>query len=204
MVNNKTVDVLYNIRLGLALAAYGEVSKKSEWAAMGRSFVLSALNFAADNGTLRSILNYTENLEPENTESSGNLKSFFAPRSSSEIITTSTIYKMLRFSDFYPHAVGAASVYPGIWLWTISPAIAATYEQNVLDIAVSFPIGQAHYMLINGVGPFSKIQMRGIDYRSDPQFERYASPGWAYSASERTLLLKLVHRSQLEHIKIFF
>ncbi|GMO38583.1 MAG: hypothetical protein Ta2F_14940 [Termitinemataceae bacterium] len=205
MVQDKTVDVLYNLRLGIAVAAYGEASKKSEWAAIGRSLVLSALSFAADNGTLRSIFDYTEIQNPENTGLNAQQSSFsFVPRTNSDTITTATIYKILRFSDYYPHAVGAGSVYNGVWIWTISPVVAASYQQNVLDIAVSFPVDQAHYLLINGVGPFSKIQMRDTDYRSDPQFERYASHGWAYSASERTLLLKLVHRNQLEHIKIFF
>jgi hypothetical protein len=86
----------------------------------------------------------------------------------------------------------------------MSPSIAASFENNVLDIGVSFPVNQTHYLLIPGIGAFSKIQLNNMDYRSDPQFETYNSPGWAYSASERTLLIKLVNKSQLEHIKIFF
>ena len=59
-------------------------------------------------------------------------------------------------------------------------------------------------MLISGLRSFSKIQMRDIDYRSDPQFENWNAPGWIYSPSEQTLLVKLVHRTPVEHIKIFF
>jgi hypothetical protein len=59
-------------------------------------------------------------------------------------------------------------------------------------------------MLIRGLRPFVKIQLYGIDYRTDPQFERYDSSGWSFSSSEQTLLLKLKHRSQVEHIRVFY
>ncbi|GMO40631.1 MAG: hypothetical protein Ta2B_20450 [Termitinemataceae bacterium] len=191
ITNNKVVDVLYNLRLGVAVEEYGNATQKGEWAALGRSFVLSVLNFADDAALIPDTLELNE----ENN---------FEKRQNVANIGTTTIYKNLRFSDFYPHAVGAGSVVNGVWIWTMSPTIAATYENNVFDISVSFPMGQTHYILINGIGSFSKIQMRDMDYRSDPQFERYDSPGWAYSVSERTLLLKLVHRNQVEHIKILF
>ncbi|GMO48750.1 MAG: hypothetical protein Ta2G_04950 [Termitinemataceae bacterium] len=190
-VENNSVDVLYNIRLGTIIEEYGIAKQKSEWSALGRSLVLSTLNFATDSGIISSTLD----------KSSENI---FSARENVDNLSTTTIYKNLRFCDYYPHPVGAGSIYSGVWFWTMSPSIAATYENNVLDIAVSFPTSQTHYMLISGIGAFSKIQMRDMDYRSDPQFESYDSPGWAYSAGERTLFVKLVHRNQAEHVKIFF
>jgi hypothetical protein len=43
-----------------------------------------------------------------------------------------------------------------------------------------------------------------MDYRTDPQFERYDSSGWSYSSAEQTLLLKMKHREETEHIRIFY
>ncbi|GHU38509.1 hypothetical protein FACS1894190_00180 [Spirochaetia bacterium] len=191
VVSENTVDVLYNIRLGMAITAYGESVLNSEWAAVGRSMVLSALSFSAPDASISEFLTLAEN-------------GSFAPRPGAGIIEPTRLYQLLRISDYYPHSVGAGTVVSGVWLWTMSPSIGASFENNVLDISVSFPLEETHYLLISNISSFKKIQMRDMDYRSDPQFERYNSPGWAYSASERTLLVKLVHRSQNEHIKIFF
>jgi hypothetical protein len=54
------------------------------------------------------------------------------------------------------------------------------------------------------VKPFSRIQLRGIDWRSDPQFEQYNAPGWMYSAAEQTLMVKIVQQEELDHIKILY
>jgi hypothetical protein len=74
----------------------------------------------------------------------------------------------------------------------------------MLDIAAEFPVGETHYLLIRGVRPFAKLQLYGIDFRTDPRFERYDSSGWAYSPSEQALLVKMKHKSPAEHIRIFF
>jgi hypothetical protein len=59
-------------------------------------------------------------------------------------------------------------------------------------------------MLICGISRPSRLQLYGIDYRTAVDFERYNSSGWTYSASEQILLLKMVHRNQVEHIRIFY
>jgi hypothetical protein len=43
-----------------------------------------------------------------------------------------------------------------------------------------------------------------MDFRTDPQFERYDSSGWSYNAQEQTLLLKMRHRATVEHVRIFY
>jgi hypothetical protein len=77
-------------------------------------------------------------------------------------------------------------------------------EEGVLDVSVDFAAGETHYMMIRGLRPFTKIQLYGIDFRTDPRFERYDSSGWAYSASEQTLILKMKHKSPIEHVRIYF
>jgi len=69
---------------------------------------------------------------------------------------------------------------------------------------VNFPAGETHYMIIRGMRPFTKIQLYGMDFRTDPQFERYDSSGWSYIAEEQTLILKMKHKTQTEHIKVIY
>ena len=191
------VDIFYNLRLGMAISSYGDACGNSEWAAVGRSLVLSALSFANKEASLPAALAVDENGKCVELPPPANAEA--APR-----LTASEIYPYLDVSPYYPHAVGADTVMFGVWLWTASPAIGASYRNNVLEFAINFPLNSPHYLVILGLKPFSRIQMRGMDYRSDPQFERYNSPGWVYLPQEQALLVKLVNRTESEVIKIFF
>jgi hypothetical protein len=191
IVEGENVDVRYNIRLGAALAAYGESGGSNEWAAVGRSLILSSLAFSDSSGAVCTALE----LGADN---------IFTEKACSPRIAASDVYRILTPSDYYPHTVGAGTVMLGVYIWTASPAIAAAYRNNVLQFDVSFSVNNTHYLMIRGIKAFKKIQMRGMDYRSDPQFERYNSPGWVYSPAEQTLLIKLVHRTDIETIKIFY
>jgi hypothetical protein len=71
-------------------------------------------------------------------------------------------------------------------------------------VAATFPTGLTHYMIFMNVPVFTKIQLYDQDYRTDPNFERYDSSGWAYSASTQTLLVKMKHKNDVEHIRIYF
>ncbi|MDR2490294.1 MAG: hypothetical protein LBD20_02715 [Spirochaetaceae bacterium] len=190
IVNEQTADIAYNARLGSAITVYGESSGNNEWAALGRSLVISCLAYSNDSGGIPRLLQ----------ENDGQ----FTIAENNPTMEALQMYQLAALSDYYPHAVGVTTLVKGVWIWTMSPSISASYQNNVLDFGILFNTGETHYMLISGLRPFSKIQMRDIDYRSDPQFENWNAPGWIYSPSEQTMLVKLVHRTPLEHIKIFF
>jgi hypothetical protein len=191
VVNEGEVDIEFNLRLGLALSAYGDRAGVSNWAGVGHSLVLSVLALTDDEGQLPTFLTADE---------AGQI----AASSTTEKINAAQLYPFLPLASYYPHAVDLGSVRPGTWVWTASPAVSATFQNNVLDISVPLAVGWTHYLLVRGVPEFTKIQLRDMDYRSDPRFEQYNSPGWVYSASAQTLLVKLVHRSEDEHIRIFY
>jgi hypothetical protein len=187
------IDVLYNLRLGIALAAYGEETNNHAWAAVGRSLVISVLSF---------------DMVDENASVSAQLEisadgAFTVPNSADKL-TAAQIYSKLRYSDFYPHAVGMGNQANGVWLWTVSPAAGAVFANNVLDFNVTFPTGASHYLYILNVKPFSTIQMRNRDWPSDPQFEQYDAPGWLYSASEQILMVKMLHKEEIERLRILY
>ncbi|MDR2796466.1 MAG: hypothetical protein LBB47_07135 [Spirochaetaceae bacterium] len=185
------IDMLYNIRLGVSLINFSEAAGDSRWAALGRSLIVSALSFADQEVSLKAEL-----------ELSGD--GIFVSRESAESLTAARIYRELNFSNFYPHAFGAGNAAEGVWLWTSSPEISVNFQNNVLDFGFSFLPGETHYIYILNTKPFSRIQLRNMDWRSDPQFEQYNAPGWSYSPSEQVLMVKMVQINTLEHIRIVF
>jgi hypothetical protein len=191
-------DTEYNLRLGLALDQYGRQPGRDVWGALGRSLVASVLSLT-ENGSIPKTLSLSG---PGGTEGGSEIRDTVVP-ASSDRIDSLALYRWFPGAA-YPHAVSIGAPVNGVWAWTASASVTASRENNILDIAASFPLGGTHYMLIRGLRPFVKIQLYDIDYRTDPQFERYDSSGWVYSASEQTLLLKLKHRSPVEHIRVFY
>jgi hypothetical protein len=180
----------FNLRLGKALSLWAEEAGRNDWAGLGRSLVLSALSLEDGAGTFPRSLSLSP--DGEAAEAPG-------PR-----LSSARIYRLLETGEYSPRPALAGSGVNGIWAWTAASALTATQENNVLDIAVSFPPGETHYMMIRGLRPFEKIQLYNMDYRTDPEFERYDSSGWVYSAQDQILTLKMKHRAAVEHIRIFY
>jgi hypothetical protein len=180
-------DAEFNLRLGIALDRYGRLAARDDWAAVGRSLILSVLARTDTVGMVPLV-------------STLSAAGVFTPKQESRI-SAARLYRYLRFGN-YPRAERIAGTING-WAWTVASSVDVTQNGDITDIAVSFPAGETHYIMLRGVKPFTKIQLYGKDYRTDPQFERYDSSGWVYSSSEQTLLLKVKHQSPVEHIVIY-
>jgi hypothetical protein len=184
-------DAEFNLRLGRALLEWANGANDTSWAGAARSLILSVLSLSDNSGTARA--GYFLNDEGEMSE---NVQ---APR-----LSTARLYRILNPGSYAPKALSIGAPVNSLWTWTAAQAVSATQENNILDISVTFPAGEAHYMVLRGIRPFAKIQLYGMDFRTDPQFERYDSSGWVYIASEQTLLLKMKHRGTVEHVRIFY
>ncbi|WP_461245777.1 hypothetical protein [Treponema sp. R6D11] len=113
------------------------------------------------------------------------------------------LHNILNPTDYYPRASWLTN--EGIWAWTVSPTARAYYSADGnLNVSVSFPASMAHFIIIRGVRPFLRIQIHGMDWRTDSQFERYDSSGWVYYPEEQTLILKLRHRVTTENVRIIY
>jgi len=165
----------FNLRLGKAILVYAEAARNNLWAGIGRSLILSALSTAEEND------------ESPSTE-----------------LTSAKLYRILCPLDTYPRALAINASSDGVWAWTAAQAVSGSQQGDILDISVTFPVGETHYMLIRGIRSFSRIRLYDMDFRTDPQFERYDSSGWSYSAQEQTLIVKMKHRSPEEHITIIY
>jgi hypothetical protein len=165
----------FNLRLGKAILVYAEAAHNNLWAGIGRSLILSAIATAGETD------------ESPSTE-----------------LTNAKLYRILSPLDTYPRAMGTGASSGDIWAWTSAQAVSSSQQGDILDINVTFPAGETHYMIIQGIRSFSRIQLYGMDFRTDPQFERYDSSGWTYSTQEQTLLVKMKHRSSVETIRIIY
>jgi len=153
----------YSLRLGKALFFWADATNNTEWAAIGRSLVISAIT-------------------------SGN---------------AGRLYNILNPGDYYPRATWLTDA--GHWAWTVSPNIRATDAGGGnINLSVAFPTGSSHHIIIRGVRPFLRIQIHGMDWRSDPQFEIYDSSGWIYYPDNQVLVLKLRHRSSMEYVRLIY
>jgi hypothetical protein len=186
---NGEIDVLYNTLLGKSLIEYGDASGNQDRAAIGRSIILSVLNLTDEAGTIPIHVTITED------------KSLQVP--TDDRTSSFRLYTIFHHDEYYPRAV-PINASPGVWAWTSASSVTSAIENNVLDISVGFPSGETHYMIIRGVKPFTKIQLYNMDFRTDARFESYDSSGWSYSASEQTLLVKMKHRTTIEHVRIFY
>jgi hypothetical protein len=185
-----TADIEFNLRLGKALLTWAEASGNEDWSSLGRSLILSCLSLEDSFGNVPQGMILS---------GSGEFSEGGAPRTNS-----ARLYRILQPGEYYPQAMSIIGGGNGIWAWTAAQAVSVAQSGNVLDISVTFPVGEAHHMMIRGVRPFTKIQLYGIDYRTDSQFERYDSSGWVYQAQDQILVLKMKHRAAVEHIRIFY
>ncbi|MBR3813363.1 MAG: hypothetical protein IKK38_05765 [Spirochaetaceae bacterium] len=111
------------------------------------------------------------------------------------------LYPVLTQNAYYPHLVLLAQNPTPVTIWTTSPNVTLTSpEKNKLVLSIEFPVGESHYMIVTGLHAFDKIQMYGLNYRSDKQFELYNSPGYIYDFETKTLYLKMRHKSEIERV----
>jgi hypothetical protein len=180
-----TADMAYNFRLGLALARYGSGTGREEWAALGRSLVRSVLSMTDAAGTLPRMVT-AAGLAVEG-----------------ERISAARFYPELAPAN-YPHLETLPGPDSPILIWTAADSLASSWDGDILDISVTFPPGESHYLIIRRLRPFTRVQLYDIDYRTDTQFERYDSSGWVYNGAEQTMLIKMRHRAREEHIRIVY
>ncbi|QTQ12549.1 hypothetical protein HRI96_10270 [Treponema parvum] len=135
------------------------------------------------------------------------INSSFEDIAATDLYTYSEIYPILvKDNPYYPHFI-----YLGendsrtVWAWTCAENI--TYkkdEDGTFLIDIVFPEGLTHYVIFGGIPDFRKIQIYGMDFRTDPRFETYNSSGYVHLKDTDILLLKSRHRNNLENVSIFY
>ena len=117
-------------------------------------------------------------------------------------IGSGNFYSRINTGNYYPKALMLAD--NGLWAWTVSSSVRASNADGNMNIEISFPANMSHFIIIRGLPPFLRLQIHGQDWRTDSQFERYDSSGWVYYSQDRTLILKMRHRTTVENVRIFY
>jgi hypothetical protein len=180
-------DTELNLRLGASLIEWGVKSGNNDWAGLGRSLVFSIISLS-DNGSVPALLTIGEDGE-------------FIP--STGRINTAKLYRLLNENEYLPHAT--ATGVNDVWAWTAASSVNITQDERQMDIAVQFPVGETHYLMLRNVKPFPLLQIHDQNWRRAADFESYYdSSGWYYFENEQTLVLKIRHRVSVERIRIYY
>ncbi len=109
-------------------------------------------------------------------------------------------------NNFYPHFLLLKTMEnENVWAWTIASNVNYTRDADLtIALDVDFPVGLSHYLFVNGISPFLRIQIYNMDFRSDPRFEIYNSSGYVYRRAGQMLLLKSRHREQHEVVRLYY
>lgn len=135
------------------------------------------------------------------------VNSYISELNSLDVRTLGELYPILvHENNFYPHFELLRTAETGnVWAYTIAPAVSYRRDENLtISLNFDFPAGLSHYVFVSGIAPFQRIQIYGMDFRSDARFESYNSSGYVYRAAERMLLLKSLHRNRQEIVQLFY
>jgi hypothetical protein len=188
ILSSGQIDIQLNLRFGLTLHECGESSGQPIWAGLGRSIVLSVLSLVDGNGRVPAFLTVDENNE-------------YTP--AADKFSSAKLYRLLGGNEYLPHA--AATGANGVWAWTAASSINISQNDRQMEISVSFPVNETHYVMLRNVKPFPVLQIYGQSWRRAVDFESYYNTsGWYYSEQEQTLVVKVAHRSSTELIRILF
>jgi hypothetical protein len=183
-------DTEFNLRLGIALHEWGEKSGNNDWAGLGRSLVFSVISLGDDNGSVPVSLTIDIDEGEELVVSD-------------DLISSAKLYRILGNNEYLPHAT--ATGVNDIWAWTAASSVNIVRNDAQMDISITFPVGETHYVMFRNVSPFPLLQMHDMNWRRASDFESYYdSSGWYYFEDEQILVLKIRHRTNVERIRISF
>lgn len=128
----------------------------------------------------------------------------FAQNTGVDLHSQSEVYPYLvKNNPVYPHTVIIdSSSNETVWAWTCASSISCKKNSsgNEATLSITFKQGDSHYLIINGIKPFTGIEIYGLQFHTDSRFETYNSSGFVYNESSKTLFLKSRHKSTTEKI----
>jgi hypothetical protein len=186
---DREADLYQCVLAGRALMEAGRALASESYAAVGRALVSAALDLSNDEGFIPRRIRIQE----------GTIESTIA-----DTISPQSIYEFLPGADYAPEEYPLyAYLYPGSWIWTASRVTGVNIDDTRYRFSFSFPLGDTHYLLIQGIRPLTGMIMHGIPWKSDPEYFRYTD-GWAYDEESQTLYVKITHRLEIEELVLSY
>lgn len=198
--NGNEIQTLPSLEVANILIRYGSSnSTRAYWSSVGRLLVNSLVSFAGDKAILPARFAFIDGSRAE--EKSGIVAK------ADQVLDIADVYDVIVSSNTWiPHSYSLSNQMGSpSWAWTSAQDIKiAKQPDSSVQFSVRFPQGLTHYMVLRGIKPFYRIQIYGLDFRTDPRFESYNSSGYRYNEETETLYLKMRHKSEIEHILIWF
>ncbi len=184
--DRKEADVYISTLAGAILRRAGDNLANESYRSVGRNLIFAALELSDPEGFIPSRVV----IRDREAEAAG------------ELVAPERIYELIPNTHYSPREYPLyAYLYPGSWIWTASVPSEIKIDEQQYRFFFSFPKGQTHYLLIQGVDPMESVIMHGIPWKPDPQYFSYTD-GWVYDQSSQTFFAKITHRSETEEIVI--
>lgn len=182
------VDLYWSIRAGDLLEQVGRESGRELLMTVGRNLVLSGLQLADSQGFLPEFLYFGE-AGLQNQEGS------FGPE---------RLYAHFAENPWYPRMIPLyEELGAGSFIWTIADFLQVDIGTPETRFRLAYPRNQTHYVLMHGIPPFSSMQLFGLIWRNDPNFEAYIK-GRHYEQRTDTLMIKYTDDSTQQDIILFY
>lgn len=182
------IDLYQSAVAGAVLDAYGSSRGDRTITTIGRNLVSSVLSLADPDGMVPSSLL----VRGETVETADGA------------VAPERLYPILADAPNYPKEV---SLYEeagsGTWVWTIVSVRPVGMSESEWRFELAYPRLRTHYVLVQGVPSFERMELFGQTWRDAPDFEIY-SKGRHYDAETDTLMIKYYDDSVRRDMAVFF
>jgi len=182
------IDVALSAVAGRALAELGAQRDEPTLVAIGRNLVVSVLEIADQYGMLpASLVVRGDSVEADYP-----------------IIAPEVIYPIIANNPDYPREISLAQeAGAGTWAWTVVGFTPTRISDSEWRIALDYPRLRTHFVVINGVPEFERLELFGQTWRDAPDFEIY-SKGRSYDPRTERLMIKYYDDSVQRDIVIYY
>ncbi len=182
------IDLAQSALAGIVLTAYGSSRSDRTMTTAGRNLITAVLDRADVHGMIPStLLVRGETVEAADGQ--------LAPES---------IYPLLVRDGAYPRQ---RSLYreagSGHWIWSSVDVTPIRIDESEWRFSLTYPRLRTHYLLLQGVPAFQRMELFGQTWRDAPDFEIY-SKGRHYNTETNTLLIKYYDDSVRREFVMFF
>lgn len=152
-----------------------------------------------------TLLSYGKFIDSQELKTAGLALTNSALSMNLDLMTMATAYQILVSNPYYPHYVVLKNKDgKKMWAWTASDRISYSEKDGVGTITTKFPVGEIQHLIVNGVAPFSKIEIYNLSYHGDARFETYNTSGFFYKENTRNFFMKSRHKTENEIIKFTY
>ncbi len=183
-----SVDLWYSILAGSAFRMGADLTGETD-EEIGRLLIRDALRLGDPQGLLPRIV-----------EISG--RDIGSPRGT---LLPETVYPWVSDNPWIPRTVSfAEELGTGTWLYTLAQIQERDISPSEIRLRIAYPRNRTHYLIwvgLEAIAPLDGMELFGITWRDDPNFERY-SKGRHYDRNSQVLLIKYFDDTQAEDVVI--